>query len=465
MSGVHSLLCRRFTAVLVVASLLVLPLLTLPEPAGAETPEWVVSSPTTLENQIKVVNANVKIESGGELRLVNSTLVMNCSEDGDYELLVKAGGKLSADRGVITYGAVKARYWFRVAGDLDLQDSEVVGTRGMFDMGGIYITSGKTTINRCRLHDHQWYAVYANGSSPTITGSTFENCKSGVKLDSTSSAVIEGNIFQGMEKEAVLVLNSNPTIRGNTIRDNWRGIGLYNSKATVSGNDITNCGAIGIECAEQSDATVSNNNISKCGDAGISVVSSIPKITGNSILSCGNGINITAAGPAISKNTIAGNRGWGVVCRSGSPDFDGNKFEDMAGNYNTLGGAVVCWRLQLWVQDSAKKPLEGADITVKDGNGNVVFKGKSGMDGGVQELYLNQYRINVSGTVKDTPHKVSVSYRELSDTLTLTMTKDHVYTAKLGAQPKPFLPGMDAPLMLLALCASVLVVARLRRRS
>jgi len=431
--------------------------------ADGSAPDWVVSSVSELKGTVKDLRANLIIESGGELRMTNATLVLNCSRDGEFEILVKAGGKLTGTGANITYGPLKARYWFRVSGTLELADSEVSGTRGMFDMGGIYITSSTVSLTRCHLYDHQWYALMINGSSPSISGCTIDRCRSGIKVEHGGAPTISDNTIKDNEREAITCLNSNPAIRNNRILRNWRGIGLFESEPEISGNEITGQGQLGIECTDFSDATITGNTITGSGEAGISVVFSSPKIISNTISSNGVGINSTTSKVTIEKNTISGNRGWGIFAKGGKPSLNGNKYQDNAGNGNALGALAIVWALSVKVVDSENKPVDGATVTVTDKAGKTVFKGVTGNDGFSSGIELFQSRTDNNGQAKaDTPHKVTVRWKDLSDSQTISIDKDQLLTANLGKQPRGFLPGADLPLTVLAV-GLLLVLWRFRR--
>jgi parallel beta-helix repeat protein len=421
----------------------------------------VVSSLYTLDNTIKDLRADLLIENGGELRITNATLVMNCSKSGDYSITVKPGGKLFADHSNITYGPSKAWYEFTVNGAMELRDSDISGTTGMFDQGGVFIASSDVTVTGCHFHDHQWYAMIINGSSPTISGCTIDHCKSGIRVENGGSPVVSGTTFRDNQREGMIVLDSKPIIRDNQFRNNTKGIGLYQSDADISGNAIIGSSTVGIECVQLSDAKIAANTITGNGQAGISVIYSSPTITSNTITSNGMGINSSVSRAAIRKNTIGGNSGWGIYAVGGAPSLDSNKFTDDSGNANALGSVAIIWALNIKVIDSNKNPVAGADVTVKDKSGNVVYSGKTGDDGTVPALELLQTSRYETGTRIETPHKIAVKWQDLADSIEVTMDKDQSITAQLQKpSEKGFLPGPD---LLLTGVAVLLVLLVMRR--
>jgi len=456
--GPHS---RSLGIVAVLAAAWMLPLLMHPPAAAADAtpPDWVIGTAVTLDRTVKDLKANLIIESGGELRLTNATLVMNCSREGEFEILVKAGGKLVGENANITFGPSKSPYWFRVNGTMELRNCEISGTRGMFDLGGVYITSSQVSITGCRFFGHQWYALLINGSSPTVSACTIGNCKGGIRIENGARPTITGNTIQDNERDGITVLDSAPVIRENRISGNWRGIGLFQSKAEVSGNEIAGSGLVGIDCAENSDATITGNTITGSGSSGISVIWSAPRIRSNTITSCGVGVNTTGSAAVIEKNTIGANREWGVYSKSGTPSLDGNRYTDASGKANGLGAVAAVWTLLVTVIDSEKKPVPDASVTIKDRSGKVVYSGKTTDDGTVPALELFQSRSgDGASSQSSTPHTVKVRWEDLSSTTTVTMDRDRSITAELTKPAgKGFLPGAGGLMAALAVSLAALV--------
>jgi len=464
MTSGQPVLRRSVPAAMLLLAMLLVPAFIVPDAtADSPPPDWVISSTVTLDRTVKDLRANLIIESGGELRITNSTLVMNCSTDGEFELLVKTGGRLVSENANITFGPSRAHYWFRVNGSMELRDSEISGTRGMFDLGGVYITSSQVSISGCHFFDHQWYALLINGSSPSVSACRIDHCKGGIRIESGGKPTISGNAIQGNERDGITVLGSNPTIKDNKISDNWRGIGLFQSEPEVSGNEITGSGLVGIDCSDNSDAAITGNTISGSGQAGISVVYSAPSIRSNTITSNGVGINSTSSAAQISKNTLAANREWGVFAKGGAPTLEGNKYTDGSGKANGLGAVATVWTLRVTVVDSERKPVPDALVTVKDRTGKLVFSGRTGDDGTVPALELYQSQSGDGASSQSTtPHTIKVSWEDLSSSTTVTMDKDRSITAELTRPAeKGFIPAAGG---MLALAAIMFVLALAGKR-
>jgi parallel beta-helix repeat protein len=428
-------------------------------PASAAPPnDWVISSPTVLQDSVKQVNGDVIIENGGQLSLTNSTLVLNCTKDGEFQILVKEGGRLKGDDANLTAGPSGKRYWFHVNGSLELTGCQVSGTRGQFDTGGIYLSASSTAaIKGCHLFDNQWYAVIVNGSSPEISGCSIDAVKAGIRVENRGAPTISGNTISGAERQAIMALNSDPVIRNNRILGGHQGIDLERSKAQISGNEISGCQFWGIQCYDFSDSTISGNAVTGCAEEGISVVSSSPNILANTLFGNAVGVNSSASSASLTKNTIAGNRGWGVFCRSGAPTMNNNNFTDSSGNGNALGDVAVVWSLTVLVEEQGHGPVPGAEVSITDSSGKTVFKGKTGDDGAVSGIELFQYRIDSGDRLTGTPHKIMVRNGGLQSSSSITMDRDQVVTAKLVKNSSGMIPGPAAAMTAVALALAAVI--------
>lgn len=445
----------------IVALLLLVPCLFIPAASAAGAADWVITAPTTLDNTVKQLNGDLVIESGGELRMTGSTLVLNCTKDGEFQIIVREGGRLVADRSNITFGPARMHYWFHVNGFLDIKDSDISGMRGQFDNGGISLAPTATAnITHCHFFENQWYAVLANGTSPAISDCTIDAVRSGIRVDNGGAPAITGNGIRNATLQAIIVLNSNPAIRNNRLIDNYHGIDLSRSKPEVSGNEIAGCGLWGIQCVDFSDATISGNAITKCDQEGVSVMSSSPKLSGNVISDNAVGVNTSGSSAVLTRNTITRNRAWGVLCRSGAPTLTENKFTDDSGGQNAPGDVAVLWSLTVRVEGSGRELVTGAIVSISDSSGNAVFRGTTGLDGTVSGIQVYQYHTDSSGKHDDTPHQVNVKANGKSSGSKITMDKDQVVTARLGSGSSGFIPGAGAILVALAVAGAVMVIRR-----
>jgi parallel beta-helix repeat protein len=128
------------------------------------------------------------------------------------------------------------------------------------------------------------YGMYLNQSGARISDVTFIRCDRACAVFITSwSDVIEGCRFYGHPNaSAVVVINSQPIIRKNVIRDMNYGIHVYDkSYAVIEGNTIEDITFDGIQIikgwmtpqppAEHTSAFLQDNVIRRCGDAALQV--------------------------------------------------------------------------------------------------------------------------------------------------------------------------------------------------
>ena len=166
--------------------------------------------------------------------------------------------------------------------------------------GGIYIESSSHPVITNNIITENESGFLGGGiacmkSTPTITGNTITKNKvslfggAGIIVwECTGTFLIQDNIIsENKGHEALYVLRSSPTIKGNTITDNkCTGICLSDSSSTVSGNTIT------------------GNKENYSDGAGIYITDSSPTITGNTISNNssaynGGGISISGGPPLL----------------------------------------------------------------------------------------------------------------------------------------------------------------------
>ena len=56
----------------------------------------------TMASDSLSVNGNITVDSGGWLDLTDIDIIMKCSEDGEFAIIVNNGGKLTMDGGSIS---------------------------------------------------------------------------------------------------------------------------------------------------------------------------------------------------------------------------------------------------------------------------------------------------------------------------------------------------------------------------
>ena len=61
--------------------------------------DWVINNETVVTDEVIDFTGSVIVNSGGSLRLVNSTLKIKCNTDGEYGIVVNSGGAMEITEG------------------------------------------------------------------------------------------------------------------------------------------------------------------------------------------------------------------------------------------------------------------------------------------------------------------------------------------------------------------------------
>jgi hypothetical protein len=149
-----------------------------PQAAEAADPpasgDWVIAGGLeTFTDRSLEARGNVTIQGGATLKLVNSTLAINGTENGMFRLQVLAGGKLEAYDSLI-YGS-NARVSFFFHDDTTLERSEIrhfygaaTGPRGMIADGGSVLVRDSV------IQDSNYHGIYIQ-TDTTLDNVTFRS--------------------------------------------------------------------------------------------------------------------------------------------------------------------------------------------------------------------------------------------------------------------------------------------------
>ncbi|MBI2875792.1 MAG: right-handed parallel beta-helix repeat-containing protein, partial [Candidatus Tectomicrobia bacterium] len=172
------------------------------------------------------------------------------------------------------------------------------------DWGGIrFQFGGSGTLSYMEV-SRATYGVqtYGANSSPLIENGVYRDNQLGIYASLASSPTISGNMVVDNSSGGIQVDDAAAAVSNNTVNDN-QSMGIYayaSSEArrpTISGNLVTGNQGYGIYLSQYGAAEVSGNTITGNASAGVSY---------------SNYANLGEAYPAITENTITGNRGRGV---------------------------------------------------------------------------------------------------------------------------------------------------------
>jgi len=262
-----------------------------PEPLSPSPGDWVVNNTEVRENEIMVLTGNLVVESGGNLTLINCTLLMNCTYDGEWQIRVESGGIMSVLEGSnITAYNPNYEFLFYVYGRLIMRDSELHECGYDWDHprpieAGMWLeTSEGVVIENCKISNcycgiHCWNSSYITISGCNISQNRCGICCMGSSSITITNCAISQNAWCGVDLFSIFLhengtwyykRSSNITITNCTLSwNNGEGIrcrGAWN--ITITGCDISQNNWDGIYCSADN-VLISRCTISKNARHGI----------------------------------------------------------------------------------------------------------------------------------------------------------------------------------------------------
>ena len=241
-----------------------------PRPPTPGPDDWIVTGEEVRRDETIILTGNLIIQSGGNLTLINCTLLMNCSSDGEWQIRVERGGMMNVLEGSnITAYDPEHEFLFYVYGSLIMHDS-FLSECGYWDYSGsdhlgLWLETSEgvelynTTITRC------CYGVYCyyRSSNIIIRGCTISNNDLGLYCFDRSSNITISNCTISNNEWGLRCAGSSIIIRGCTISNNDKDGVFCESSSNIAIIDcmISHNGENGIECSLSSDITISNCTI------------------------------------------------------------------------------------------------------------------------------------------------------------------------------------------------------------
>jgi len=189
-----------------------------PKPLSPSPNDWIVTDEEVHENEVIILTGNLIIQAGGNLTLINCTLLMK----GEWQIRVKSNGIMNVLEGSnITAYDPKYKFLFYVYGRLMVRDSflsrcerlhlettegvELYNTTIKNCNYGIYCyDSSGISIISCTIKNNSATGLLCKGSSNiTISGCTISNCTgasrwrthAGVYIRASVNVTVKNNIF------------------------------------------------------------------------------------------------------------------------------------------------------------------------------------------------------------------------------------------------------------------------------
>ncbi|MDH5780645.1 MAG: Ig-like domain-containing protein, partial [Candidatus Bathyarchaeota archaeon] len=289
-------------------------------------------------DEVIVLNGNLFVSPSGNLTFRKVTLKMNCTHNGQYNIMVQPGGKFYVlESSLITSTKPDKRFEFLANHDTTFRmnnsrlfgsdqltivsaDAVVENSLISHNRGGLSIQNDGVVVrnNNISLNDDEGISVHY--CSPTIYNNTItSNFGSGISIHWTeSSPLIQDNIITMNEYAGIFCdHNCSPIIQGNNISSNDDGITLIrHSTGIIQGNLIMN-NYHGIRSTNCSNPLIQSNIItSNLGSAVTFEKMANLTIQDNIIIKNGWGISCWNSSSIISSNLIAENLGTGIHCES-----------------------------------------------------------------------------------------------------------------------------------------------------
>ncbi|MBI5698470.1 MAG: right-handed parallel beta-helix repeat-containing protein [Thaumarchaeota archaeon] len=353
---------------------------------------WEITGTESYSNAAYVLTGSIVIREGGSLILNNITLILDGFYNGELSITVEKGGQLMVANSIINSMENNIRYNFYVYGTLTIKNSTIMNT-----YSGIRIYSYNEFMGSQNPVLIDGNVIRGTGSGDGIYIEHNSQTRQNIDITISNNTIIQNG-------NGISLSSTDPLIVNNTIASNSNGIYLYYSNPRIEGNFIYSNTQSGIYAATSSRPTVSRNNVVNnyqnvvsYGYAG----ESVPTVE-NSVItpSTYKDISLSYSGDIILINTT----------------FDKNKVY-FSGS-DTV--ATVKWNLDLRVIDNETDSVPSVNVLIKDKSGAVVVNFITGRDGRYLGM-LTEYNQTSTGTYNQTPHNITVSYKNYTNNTIVTM--------------------------------------------
>ena len=299
--------------------------------------DWVITNETIVWNETITLNGNLTIEDGGILTLKYVTLIMNCSEDGEFGIEVKNGGKLfiydyddnpetKNDMSNITVNNTEFEYKFLVnaGAEFEMKNSELSECgyeNGEDGKAGLTIKTDSTLIENSSFYNN-YYGIFIKDSSSNIIShcNIFSNTPIGIHLSSSSNNILTNNTANLNNDYGIVLSSSNSNIiQNNTANSNsLDGIVLSSSNSNIIQNNTANSHRdAGIFLYLSSRNIIQNNTAKLGGWCGIYLEeSSSNTLINNTLQSNPNGILFSKSSSNSIQNNNANSNGYCIRLES-----------------------------------------------------------------------------------------------------------------------------------------------------
>ncbi|UCE38367.1 MAG: right-handed parallel beta-helix repeat-containing protein [Thermoplasmata archaeon] len=422
--------------------------------------DWTITGEATVWNETITLNGDLTVTETGNLTLINVTLKLNCSYNGQYHIEVLGGGGLyiydydwnrftEDDASNITVKDTSYKFLFLVReGSLfEMRNSELsycgYEWGNNYDHSGLWINTDYTIIEG-NLISNSWNGLVFYGSDSNIidNNTIFHNSVYGILFRSShyndiTNCKIYSNIYNGI----YLYSPSNKNNITNTdIYDNlYHGIALRGASSNnLSNNHIYNNSKRGIILISSSNNIIHNNKVYNNLDHGIYLDSSSNNVISDSYLAYNRIENIhvtTSSHNNLIVNSILNClQDYDIGISSDSHLISLNTtFNKTKARVLYSGSTLkVQWYVEIKVINHEGIPIKNVTVYVRDNiNGNFNKNFTTDVDGVVKRIVLTEYVQEKSKITYFTPHNISaVFYRHFKEYIAYSVPEPWIGSSK-----------------------------------
>jgi len=297
-----------------------------PKQLSPSPEDWIITGEEVHEGEFIILKGNLIIKSGGNLTLINCTLLMNCSYPGEWQIVVESGAVMNILHASKVTGHPH-EFLFYVYGQIVMRDSylsycgyytglppslKYPGLEIRTDEGALLenvtitrcccgiccVSSYNVVISKCTIDDSGYGVACINSSNILISACAITiYCDFGVYLKNATDVVVSECVINHTGVGIRFDVSSYVNVHSCAISDNGNGILCTNSShVTISQSTISRNGN-NVILVETSNITISECIIND---------SKQPYWGG---VACLNSSNLM-----VSDCTISNNTSFGVIC-------------------------------------------------------------------------------------------------------------------------------------------------------
>jgi protocatechuate 3,4-dioxygenase beta subunit len=307
-----------------------------------------VSGDLLIENCANsTLTGNTYVRGGGAFDLINSTVIINCSSDGQWGIWVLNGGILNVtEDSMITAKNINLEYnfWYK-SGSFGSIRNSTVSEAGYSNIGGstgIMIESDDVIVDNATIMNNN-RGLYIKSASPLIKNTNISySSTEGIQIQSGAPAISDVEIYSA----GTGIWNDWGAPQLNRINMSWCGWGLrmFGSSIIINDLHVANSFQNGIRLLDNSDSTFYNSSIHNSGSLDVGLGTGSDPVFVNTTF---NASKISTGNP--SSLTVK----WFVHVRVnnslGNPVFGANvRYQDNANgtydqNFTTDADGFVRW--------------------------------------------------------------------------------------------------------------------------